>query len=231
LLINIDVLESLLVSVLELVCTVLFSYFVNYIGELLRIFGESKVAYEHDIRRLNNYLKNLRVEDGLRDQARTHLFNKYRTLELFDKGEEERVRAQLTDGLREALFLANNRSILRESPLVRHFSEQAVHDLAAELAKEVYPPEEWVFSEGSQDVGLVIVEDGQIAEVAAKHLLGKPLSVSSRSSKTLGWINFLTGQAYHSSAWSNVFTIAYRLPRQAFLRVLKGLPQDFFRFY
>lgn len=75
----------MLIATLEVFCCIVFGYFMNYIGSLLNILGESKASYEKEIRQLNNYLKNLQVNNGLKDQARSHIFNKYKTLEHYDK--------------------------------------------------------------------------------------------------------------------------------------------------
>ena len=54
------------------------------------------MSYEQEIRKLNNYLQKLHVTDDLRDEARSLLFNKYKTLELYDKIEEEKINSNLS---------------------------------------------------------------------------------------------------------------------------------------
>jgi hypothetical protein len=106
---------------------------MNYIGSLLNILGESKASYEKEIRKLNNYLKNLQVNNDLKDQARSHIFNKYKTLEHYDKEEEDQVRDGLNDKLNENLFRVNNRNILEKCKLQKNFSGELLDSLADSL--------------------------------------------------------------------------------------------------
>ena len=76
-------------SILQIFSAIFFGFSLNYIGSVLNIFGEDKKKYESEIRRLNNYLNNLYISDEIKDEARSYLFNKYKTLKVYNKVEEE----------------------------------------------------------------------------------------------------------------------------------------------
>lgn len=128
-----DIYEKMFISTLEVVCCIVFGYFLNYIGSLLNIFGESKASYEREIRKLNNYLKNLEVKDDLKDQARSHIFNKYKTREYYDKEEEDEVKGGLNEKLNDNLTKVNNRSILEKCQLKNQFGGELLDSLAGSL--------------------------------------------------------------------------------------------------
>ncbi len=54
----------------------IFGFFVNYIGSLINMVGESKKIYEKDMRKLNRYLLKQDLPDQLKSNIRSHFFNK-----------------------------------------------------------------------------------------------------------------------------------------------------------
>ena len=65
-------------------CCMIFGFFVNYIGSLINMVGESKKIYEKDMRKLNRYLLKQDLPDQLKSNIRSHFFNKNKIEEVYD---------------------------------------------------------------------------------------------------------------------------------------------------
>lgn len=62
----------------------IFGFFVNYIGSLINMVGESKKLYEKDMRKLNRYLLKQDLPDQLKSNIRSHFINKNKIEEVYD---------------------------------------------------------------------------------------------------------------------------------------------------
>ena len=66
-----------MISIVQVLCCMIFGYFVNVIGELIKVRGEGEAKYDKEMRSLNRILGFLRTSSHLKHRVRTHYFNKH----------------------------------------------------------------------------------------------------------------------------------------------------------
>lgn len=140
----------------------IFGFFVNYIGSLINMVGESKKIYEKDMRKLNRYLLKQDLPDQLKSNIRSHFFNKNKIEEVYDPSSEETIMNKLTANLTNQVTETRNKKILLTSKFIRPFTDETVRKLSLVAKKMVFAPEQIIFSDKSKDMKLWILEDGVV---------------------------------------------------------------------
>ena len=143
----------------------IFGFFVNYIGSLINMVGESKKIYERDMRKLNRYLLKQDLPDQLKSNIRSHFFNKNKIEEVYDPSSEETIMNKLTANLTNQVTETRNKKILLTSKFIMPFTDETVRKLSLVAKKMVFAPEQIIFSEKSKDMKLWILEDGVVEEI------------------------------------------------------------------
>jgi hypothetical protein len=146
-------------------CCMIFGFFVNYIGSLINMVGESKKIYERDMRKLNRYLLKQDLPDQLKSNIRSHFFNKNKIEEVYDPSSEETIMNKLTANLTNQVTETRNKKILLTSKFIMPFTDETVRKLSLVAKKMVFAPEQIIFSEKSKDMKLWILEDGVVEEI------------------------------------------------------------------
>ena len=67
----------------------IFGYFVNVIGSLIKVRSEPEEKYEKELRSLNRILGFLDTTNDLKRRIRTHYFNKHIIEQIRDPNEEK----------------------------------------------------------------------------------------------------------------------------------------------
>jgi hypothetical protein len=63
----------------------IFGYFVNYIGSLIKMQGEKTDMFETNLRRLNRYLSKTKIPGELKREARAHIFDREEIVKTYNQ--------------------------------------------------------------------------------------------------------------------------------------------------
>jgi hypothetical protein len=78
---------SVILSILEVFSALIFGYFVNYIGSLIKMQSEKTELFESNLRRLNRYLSQSKLPSELRRSARQHFVNAQEIARTYNQSE------------------------------------------------------------------------------------------------------------------------------------------------
>ncbi|KAL4461021.1 hypothetical protein ABPG74_016493 [Tetrahymena malaccensis] len=226
--------QTLFTSLIMLLTTIFFGYFVSMIGIILEERDEQELAQRKDINIINEFMRKRNISKNL--QRRVNLDLEYFYLKNFKKNQQENedVLGRISQTLNDQLQVEYFKEIIKKySSLSNNFSEGSIEKLCLSMVEENYIPNQIIFQENdTENLGILIILEGSIEmtkRVSQSQDVSKTLSILGKGQST-GLMSFFTGQLRTATARSKSFTTIIRIQRDEFIKIIKENETDFQQF-
>lgn len=154
-----------MISFLEVFSALIFGYFVNYIGSLIKMQGEKTDMFETNLRKLNRYLSKVNIPGALKREARAHFFDREEIVETYNQEEEVGILGNLNNQIKKDILEYSNLEVLKTASLAKILSADLLRSIAFKMHKVIYAPEQTIYSpEDRSAEKLWVVEKGKVIE-------------------------------------------------------------------
>ena len=116
------------------------------------------------MRRVNQYLENIDVNRGLKEEIRQHFYNKEKIKKIHDPVAESIVMDNIPVSMKAEVLSTNNKNVLQKTNFFKRYNDDIINLLAMKLKRIIYSPDESIFNKGDYNIKLWILEKGNISE-------------------------------------------------------------------
>ncbi|KAL4510182.1 hypothetical protein ABPG72_010375 [Tetrahymena utriculariae] len=214
----------------------IFAYSMNTIGLIIKNFNESELVIKRNIHIINSYMHKKNINQKTQGAIRQYLQYYWKEESNRDSKSEEKIINQLSENLKQILYLESNNIIFKKYSIFRnHFSGDFKQKIIPLIKEHRATPDELICTENNEDdCSIYFLKKGSVeiilqASSSSSNNQNKQNIVLSVG-QSFGEISFFTGKPRCMSIKSLEFTTLLYIKRIDFLQTIKCFPEDYERF-
>lgn len=194
-----------------------FGFILSNVASLL---SRSDAAREHhmdDLDRIETFMRLHNTPSHLRLKIRSY----YNYMWEHKKGyKDDALLEGLPSKIHSELIFHINRSIVERVPVLKGASTELLEDLMSELQSHVFVPDERIFRHGDPGDAMYFIHSGEVDILGNDH----KVIASLNEGAFFGEMSLVSNSPRSATAKAKTFCDTYRLPREAFERVVSAYP-------